>query len=443
MNVAVVGCGYVGLVTGVGLASVGHDVLAIETDAGRREAIASGAPPFYEPGLAELLRAELAAGRFRIAGSADVAGEAEVILLAVQTPPANGGSIDLQFLEQAARQVSSALAHDPVRPRVVAIRSTVLPGTAARTVRPVLEGRAWVASNPEFLREGSAVSDFLEADRVVVGCDDEGGRELLAELYRPLGAPLIFTSPTTAETAKYASNALFATLISFSNEIARMCETLPGVDVDEVLSILHRDRRLTPIVGEKAVAPEVLSYLKAGCGFGGSCLPKDLSALLAARSAQGFEHPLLAAVLAVNETQPGRVVELLEQRVGNLEGRSIAVLGAAFKGGTDDVRASPGLKVVDRLLDRGARVTVYDPLVLASALTSYTARGVSIAGGLADALEGADACIVTTNASEFSGIAETLAARPAAPCLVLDARRILDPSTLGDAYMAVGRGPSA
>jgi UDPglucose 6-dehydrogenase len=443
MNVSVVGCGYVGLVTGVGLASVGHDVVAIEADDGRRAAIAAGAPPFYEPGLEELLRAELGAGRFRVEGDPELAREAEVIFLAVQTPPTNGGSIDLRFLEHAARQLASVLGHDPGKRRVVGIRSTVLPGTAAHIVRPALAGRAWVASNPEFLREGSALSDFLEADRVVIGCDEEGGRELLAELYRPLSAPIVFTSPATAEAAKYASNALFATLISFSNEIARMCETLPGVDVDDVLAIVHRDRRLTPVVGDEIVAPGVLSYLKAGCGFGGSCLPKDLSALLAAQSAQGFEHPLLAAVLAVNETQPGRVVDLLEQRLGKLQGRSVTVLGAAFKGGTDDVRSSPGLKVVDRLLDRGARVTLYDPLVRAPALSSYAARGVAIARGLAEALEAADACIVTTNASEFSGIAETLAARPEAPCLVLDARRILDPSTLGDAYMAVGRGPSA
>jgi UDPglucose 6-dehydrogenase len=443
MKVAVVGCGYVGLVTGVGLASLGHEVVALEADAGRRDAIAAGAPPFYEPGLEELLRAELAAGRFRIARDTRLARDADVILLAVQTPPRDGGSIDLQFIEQAARQISSALAHDPVRPRVVAVRSTVVPGTAARVVQPALQGRAWVASNPEFLREGSALADFLEADRVVIGCDDEGGRGLLAELYRPLGAPIVFTSPATAEAAKYASNALLATLISFSNEIARICETLPGVDVDDVLTILHRDRRLTPVVDEKAVAPEILSYLKAGCGFGGSCLPKDLSALLAARSAEGFEHPLLAAVLAVNETQPGRIVDLLEQRVGNLEGLAVAVLGAAFKGGTDDVRASPGLKIVDRLLERGVRVTVYDPLVPSSALVDYAARGVSIAGSLAEALEAADACIVTTNAPEFSGIPETLAARQKAARVVLDARRFLNPSTLGDAYLAVGRGPSA
>jgi UDPglucose 6-dehydrogenase len=443
MNVAVVGCGYVGLVTGVGLASVGHDVVGIETDAGRREAIASGTPPFYEPGLEDLLGAELASGRFRVSGDVGLTGNAQIILLAVQTPPGDDGAIDLRFLDAAVDQVSAALSRGPVQARVVGIRSTVLPGTAARIARAGLRGRSWVASNPEFLREGSAVSDFLEADRVVIGCDEKGGRELLAELYRPFGVPIVLTSSATAEVAKYASNALLATLISFSNEIARICEPIPGADVDDVLGILHRDRRLTPLVGEREVRPGILSYLKAGCGFGGSCLPKDLSALLAERSAQGYEHPLLKAVLAVNETQPDRIVDLLERRLGNLEGRSVAVLGVAFKEGTDDVRASPGLRILDGLLERRVRATVFDPLVTAAALTGYATRGVKVAGDLAEALRAVDACVVTTNAPEFLELAETLATRGEASCVVVDARRLLDPSSFGDAYIAVGRGPSA
>jgi len=440
MKVAVVGCGYVGLVTGAGLASVGHDVVGIEADPGRREEIGRGSLPFHEPGLDTLLRTQLAAGRLQVSGDPTLTRDSDVILLAVQTPPSYNGSIDLQFLEAAVREVSVELGQAPQRPRVVGVRSTVIPGTAEKIVRPALEGRSWVASNPEFLREGTAVSDFLNPDRIVVGCDDEGGHELLSELYRPFGAPIIVTSPATAELAKYASNAFLATLISFSNEIARICEELPGVDVEEVLGILHRDRRLSPVVDGTPVEPGILAFLKAGCGFGGSCLPKDLSALLAERTAQGFVHPLLEAVLAVNETQSGRVVELLERRLGKLEGRSVAVLGAAFKGGTDDVRISPGLRVLDRLLERGVRATIYDPLVRASALQDYVARGVSVAGSLKEALRAAEACVVTTNAAEFARISETLGdVRPG--YVVVDARRFLDPAPFGDAYAAIGRGP--
>lgn len=437
MKVAVVGCGYVGLVTAAGLASVGHDVVGIETDAGRREAIAAGALPFHEPGLGELLQEQRAAGRFEIAGDSQPVPDADVIFVAVQTPPGDRGVIDLGFLEQALQEIAARLAAAPHRPRVVAVRSTVVPGTSAQVVRPAIDDQTWVAANPEFLREGTAVADFLHPDRVVVGCDDEGGYELLRELYEPFGAPIIHTSPATAELTKYASNAFLATLISFSNEIARISEDLPGVDADEVLAILHRDRRLSPVVDGEIVAPGILAFLKAGVGFGGSCLPKDLAALLASRAEQGLELPLLKAVLSVNDKQAERVVDLLEQRLGDLAGRSVAVLGAAFKGGTDDVRASPGLRVLDRLLERGVETVIFDPLVSASALGEYVARGVVVAAGLEEALEATEACIVTTNAAEFSALAD--AVRDPG-YVVLDGRRALDPSAF-DEYLAVGRGP--
>lgn len=440
MKVAVVGCGYVGLVTGAGLASAGHDVVGIEVDAGRRESVAAARPPFYEPGLEELLRAQLEAGRFRVDGDVSAAAGAEAVLLAVQTPPDETGAIDLSFLREAARLVAEALAERNGGRPVVAVRSTVVPGTTDGVVAPVLGGTAVAASNPEFLSEGSAVADFLRPDRIVLGCDDERGRELLRRLYEPLGAPLVFTSPATAELAKYASNAFLATLISFSNEIARISEALPGVDVEDVLGILHRDRRLSPEVEGETVRPAILSYLKAGVGYGGSCLPKDLSALLAARAAAGFEHPLLEAVRAVNDTQPSRVVGIAERELGGLDGRSVVVLGLAFKGGTDDLRSSPGLQVVDELLARGARVTVADPLVAPERLGDLAGRGVRIARSLEEALDGAEAVVVTTNAPEWDELGAQVAER-ADGVVVVDGRRFLRPESLeGARYVAVGRG---
>jgi UDPglucose 6-dehydrogenase/GDP-mannose 6-dehydrogenase len=431
----------VGLVTGVGLASVGHEVIAIEADPERRESIGAGRLPFHEPALGAALARQQAEGRFEIAGDSRRAAEADIVLLAVQTPPRKDGSIELGFLESAARQVTEALAVGAPRARVVAVRSTVVPGTTEQIIRPIVDGRAAVASNPEFLREGSALSDFLSPDRVVVGTDDEDAWQLLSELYRPLDAPVVRTSPTTAELAKYTSNALLATLISFSNEIARVCETLPEVDVEEVLGVVHRDRRLTPSVAGQLIEPEILAFLKAGCGFGGSCLPKDLSALLAHQKGLGLEHPLLEAVLRVNESQAEHVVESLAKTLGELQGRPVAVFGVAFKGGTDDVREAPGLRIVDRLLARGARVVVFDPLVSESSVADYVARGAHVAPGLEEAVEATDACVITTNAPEFAALAEILRARADSSYVVFDGRRFLEPSSFDGIYAGVGRGP--
>ncbi len=431
MNVAVVGCGYVGLVTALGLARAGHRVVGIEADPARRELIGGGTPPFHEPGLEELLAEQLEAGRFSVEAEPDAAADAEVVLLAVQTPPDEGGGIDLAFLGAAAARLAAVLAATPSR-RVVAIRSTVVPGTTEGVLAPALAGTdAVVASNPEFLREGSAVADFLDPDRVVVGCDDEWGRDAMRRLYEPLGAPIVFTSPATAELAKYASNALLATLISFSNEIGRIGESLPGVDVEDVLGIVHRDRRLSPVVRGEVVRPGILSYLKAGCGYGGSCLPKDLEALLASRRAAGHEHPLLEAVRTVNEGQPARVVDLAEDALGGLAGRRVGVLGLAFKGGTDDVRSSPGLRIVDELLERGAEVSAYDPLVQAEAIPAHRGK-IALRASLDDLVAECEACIVTTDAAEFAALS-----RVEGGPIVVDGRRALDGAR---ADLAVGRG---
>jgi UDPglucose 6-dehydrogenase len=437
MNVCVVGCGYVGLVTALALARAGHRVVGVEGDGARREAIAGGTPPFHEPGLPQLLAGELETGRFEVDAEVARAAEAEVVMLAVQTPEEPSGAIDLSYLRKAAAEVAEVLADRPA-PRVVAIRSTVVPGTADGVVAPLFPDRnTAVASNPEFLSEGSAVEDGLHPDRIVIGCRSAHGGDLLRRLYEPLGAPVVLTDPPTAELAKYASNALLATLISFSNEMARIAEGLPDVDVEDVLGIVHRDRRLSPVVEGKVVRPGILAYLKAGCGYGGSCLPKDLSALLAHSREEGREHPLLEAVRAINDSQPRRVVDLAERTVGQLAGRRAAVLGVAFKGGTDDVRSSPGMYVLDELLERGADVVAFDPLVDAAALPAY-ARRVEFAPSLAEALAGAAVAIVTTNAFEFDGLRAATGDQASSPVIV-DGRRALDPNA---ADVAVGRGPA-
>ena len=443
MKLAVVGCGYVGLVSGVGMASFGHYVVGIEVDPDRRRRIAGGEPPFHEPGLREMLATQLGEGRLRMSSELADAADADVVFLAVQTPPGPDGAIDLSFLESAASELVEAFASTPDRKRVVAVRSTVVPGTADNLLRPILGDSAAVASNPEFLREGSAVQDFLQPDRVVAGCEEQWARERLAEVYRPSGAPVMFTSPATAELAKYTSNAFLATLVSFSNEIAHVCESLPGVDVEDVLGILHADHRLSVVADGVNVRPGILSYLKAGCGYGGSCLPKDLSALIAAGEASGAELPLLRAVREVNDGQPARVVAAAGEALGGLEGRTVAVLGLAFKAGTDDLRSSPGLSIVDECLEGGASVRVYDPLVSEPALRGRLEGPVETAEDLEGALAGADACIITTNAEEIVALGGLVTNGRHSGLVVVDGRRVLDPDALGDVvHVAVGRAPA-
>ena len=433
MRVGVVGCGYVGLVTAAGLASAGHSVVAIESDPTRLAAIAGGTPPFHERGLAELLVSGLAGGALEATGELDRVAEADVVFLAVQTPAREDGSIDLRFVREAAERVAEAFALQPRR-RVLALRSTVVPGTAD-ALSELFDDETAVVSNPEFLREGSAVEDFLRPDRTIVGVHESWACDLLAELYAPLGAPLVATAPATAELTKYASNALLATLISFSNEFASISEAL-GVDVEEVLGGVHLDRRLSPRVNGEVVRPGIIEYLRAGCGYGGSCLPKDLSALIAARRSEGEEHPLLEAVQAVNDAQSSRLVDLVEDRLGGLSGRTAGVLGLAFKAGTDDVRSSPGLRIVDELLARGAEVVAYDPLVNAEAVQPWIARGLRLVDGADQVLAQAEACVLATAEPEFARAAEM--AQPHGT-LLLDARRVVPVEKLGDEHLAVGR----
>lgn len=434
MKVAVVGCGYVGLVTGAGLASVGHRVVGIEIDPGRLAAVAHGEPPFHEPGLPALLASVIRDGAFEASGDLGRVAEADIVLLAVQTPPREDGSIDLGFVQEAAGRVAETFVARPRR-RVLAVRSTVLPGTVD-ALSGLFDSETAVASNPEFLQEGSALDDFLHPDRIVVGVHEPWARELIAELFEPLQAPLMVTTPATAELAKYASNTLLATLISFSNEFARISESLLDVDVEEVLGAVHLDRRLSPRVDGAVVRPGILAYLKAGCGYGGSCLPKDLSALIASRRAAGEEHPLLEAVRTVNDAQPGRVVDLLERSLGALADRTVGVLGLAFKAGTDDVRASPGLRAVDELLARGAVVLAYDSLVRLEAVAPWQERGLRLVDGLEELLASVDGCLITTGDPEFSTAAEVAAAHGT---LLLDCRRLLAAAELGDRHLAVGR----
>jgi UDPglucose 6-dehydrogenase len=427
LKVSIVGAGYVGLVSGVCLAHVGHDVICVDLDADKVAAINAGSSPIHEDGLEELL-GEVIGERFR--ATTDLAAaitETQVTIIAVGTPFGEE-RIDLRQIVAAAEHVGEALATVD-RYHIVVVKSTVVPGTTEDVIGPAIErasGRRighdlGLAMNPEFLREGMAVADFLEPDRIVLGGVDTRALDVLSELYAVFeDTPILRVSPRTAEMIKYTSNALLATLISFSNEVGNLCAEL-GTDVVEVLEGVHLDRRLSPVVDGRRVVPGILTYLGAGCGFGGSCFPKDVKALVAHGEALGVGMPVLRGVLEVNESQPGVLVDVLRRHL-DLAGARIVVLGAAFKPGTDDVRESPALRIVPALREAGAEVVVHDPIALANFAASVGANGVIYIDDLASALEDADAAVLVTAWPEYAALPGLLATHDT---LLVDGRRML------------------
>jgi UDPglucose 6-dehydrogenase/GDP-mannose 6-dehydrogenase len=450
MRVSIIGTGYVGLVTGACLCEKGHEVVCVDTDDAKVEAIASSKAPFHEPGLDALLARHV--GRLLSATTdlrAAVVGS-DLTLLAIGTP-FDGRHIDLTYVREASRQVGAALKDKPGY-HVVAVKSTVVPGTTDGVVLPILaksSGRApgpdlGVGMNPEFLSEGSAVEDFMRPDRIVIGGIDRRSQEVQEALYRDFaGTPVLCTSNATAEFIKYTSNSLLATLISFCNEVANLCATVPGVDAAEVMRGVHLMRELQHRLpdGERKAAG-INSFIFPGCGFGGSCLPKDVKALAAWGAGRDRPTPLLDAVLTVNHGQPRQMVDMVEQALGGLRGKRAAVLGLAFKPGTDDVRESPAFPIIAELTGRGAAVRAFDPVARTTGGAVLRGKeGVAVVASLDEALAEADTAILVTRWEDFRGLPDLLAHRSPRP-LLMDGRRMLDRGSYAP-YAGVGLGPAA
>jgi UDPglucose 6-dehydrogenase len=443
MRVSVVGTGYVGLVSGVCLAETGHDVTCVDVDSAKVAQILRGVPPIHEDGLQDLLRRNLGT-RFTATGDlrAAVLGS-DLTLVAVGTP-FDGTRIDLSYVREAARGIGAALK-DKIGYHVVVIKSTVVPGTTANVVAPILEEVSGkqagvdfgVGMNPEFLTEGQAIRDFMEPDRIVLGATDARAMEVLERLYAPFeNVPKIRTNPSTAEMIKYASNALLATAISFSNEVANVCAHLGDVDIVDVMEGVHASSYLTVTSpeGQRMRAP-ITSFLQAGCGFGGSCLPKDVKALIAHGEGVGSKMPLLRSVIAVNDAQPAEIVSTLEKHFPSLAGLRIAVLGLAFKPDTSDVRESPAFPVIRLLLDRKASVKAYDPVAIQEA-QKVLGSAVVYSRTLDECLEEVAAVVLLTRWRQFDSVPGILGAL-ASPPLLLDGRRQLDKRSVAR-YAGVG-----
>jgi UDPglucose 6-dehydrogenase/GDP-mannose 6-dehydrogenase len=444
MKVSVAGTGYVGLVSGVCLAELGHNVICVDTDQDKVNQINRGEPPIYEEGLAALLQGNIGE---RLKASCDLQQavlETELTLIAVGTP-FDGDVIDLSYIKTVSEQIGQALA-EKMDYHMVVVKSTVVPGTTDEVVLPILEKASGkiagedfgVGMNPEFLREGEAIKDFMHPDRIVLGGIDQRSISCLAELYRVFeNVDKLETSCRTAEMIKYTANSLLATLISFSNEIGNLCAAIGGVDVKDVMAGVHLDRRLSPILenGERII-PSVTTYLEAGCGFGGSCFPKDVKALVAYGRAHNEPMQMLESVVTINESQPYKMMEILNRHFNNLDGVKVAVLGFAFKPGSDDMRESPAISIIRSILDQKGKVIAFDPVAKHEAVKLFPEDIVSYSESLNDAINQVDVIMIITRWPEFEALPHLLANSVNSP-FVIDGRRMLDKHLI-KSYAGIG-----
>ncbi len=444
MRISVVGTGYVGLVSGVCLADRGHQVTCVDKDADKVEKISNGVAPIYEKGLDDLLAKALGKTLRATTDLRSAVHDSELSLIAVGTP-FDGTEIDTGYVEQAATEIGQALK-DKDGYHVVVVKSTVVPGTTDELVLTALEKASGkkagadfgVGMNPEFLREGEAVGDFMNPDRIVLGGLDERTHQTLKEAYEPFtGVDVVLTNNKTAEMIKYASNSLLATLISFSNEIGNLCSSIGGMDALEVMRGVHLDKRFTPILpsGER-ITPGFISYLEAGCGFGGSCFPKDVKALIAHGHKHASSMRILESVIETNLNQPKEVLTRVEKHFPSVENVDIAVLGLAFKPETDDMRESPAIPIVNSLREKGARIKAYDPVATPEARKIFGDDRIEYCDDLAETIADAQVIVLLTRWDEFKGLPELL--EQGAPSAVLvDGRRMINKDSVAR-YEGIG-----
>ena len=431
MKIAVVGTGYVGLVLGACLAENGNDVVCIDKDEAKLRQLRRGVMPIYEPGLEEMVRRNRSEERLEFTDDLPRSVRAaSIVFIAVGTPQHEDGSADLTHVLAVARAIAKAMNGY----KVIVDKSTVPVGTAAR-VRDVVRRETThpfsVVSNPEFLKQGAAVEDFLKPDRVVIGVEDERARELMLELYAPFtrtGAPIMVMDCASAELSKYAANAILATRISFMNEVANICEVF-GANVDQVRKAIGSDRRIGS------------SFLFPGIGFGGSCFPKDIKALIKFAGDKGYEFQTLKAVERVNEAQKVRFIAKLEAHFGSLKGKTIALWGLSFKPRTDDMREAPAIPLINRLLKAKARVQAFDPQA-GSVARRIFGNKIAVADKSYDALKGADALVIATEWNEFREPDFDKMRKVLKRPVIFDGRNIYNPEqmkALGFTYYSVGR----
>jgi UDPglucose 6-dehydrogenase len=429
-EICVIGVGYVGLVTGTCFADLGHQVTCIDIDETKIEMLASGVMPIYEPGLEEMVRRNRQAGRLHFTTDhKEALFGVEFAFIAVGTPQGSGGEADLQYVRAAAQSIAEAMEHS----LIIVNKSTVPIGTGDWVADIVRRYQLQpidfsVVSNPEFLREGAAIGDFMNPDRIILGSLDPEAAARVAQLYLSLRAPIMITDLRTAEMIKYASNAFLATRISFINEIASICEAL-GADVKEVAFGMGYDKRIGP------------HFLDAGIGYGGSCFPKDVQALAHMAAVHGCHPQLLRAVMDINRDQRRQVIHKLRELLGKLDEKVIGVLGLAFKPNTDDMREAPSVELVHLMQSEGAIVQVYDPVAMVNA--EHYLHDVTLCQDAYQVAQGADALVIVTEWNEFKHLSLSQLKAAMRQPIIVDGRNIYDPEEmrgLGFVYRGMGRG---
>ena len=439
-KISIVGAGYVGLCTAVCFANRGYKTTISDIREESVKLIQRGSSPFYEPHLNGLLKKAIKSGNLRaILDREGAVLDSEITFIVVGTPSKLDGNVDLQYIKNSARETGEALRKKDGY-HLVVVKSTVPPGTTEHVVRFMLEKKSGkkagkdfgLCMNPEFLREGSAIHDTLKPDRVVIGEYDERSGETLEAFYEDFyngRVPILRMNPASAEMVKYASNTFLATKISFINSIANVCERVPNIDVTQVAKAVGMDHRISP------------HFLDAGAGFGGSCFPKDVKALVSFSKNLGYRPSLLESVLEVNEGQAKRMVELARQELRSLKGKKVAILGLSFKPNTDDMREAPSIRIMNLLLKEGASVCAYDPVATEKAKAIFKGK-IDFARSSIECLKNADCCMIVTEWNEFRDLKSRTFLKHMRIPLVVDGRRIYDPSEFSRElkYLAVGLG---
>jgi UDPglucose 6-dehydrogenase len=431
MDISIIGSGYVGLVTGACFADVGHNVICVDNDPRKVEALQAGKIPIYEPGLEEVVHRNVSAHRLRFTGSIkEGVDNSQIVFIAVPTPQQSDGSVDLSFIEKVARDIADVLTGY----RVIVDKSTV-PVKTGEKVRETIKrynrhGAEFdVVSNPEFLREGCAVSDLMHPDRIVIGAQSEHAVDLMKKVYEPFMAPILVTDINSAELIKHAANSFLALKISYINAVSAICEA-SGADIEKVADGIGMDKR----IGR--------SFLNAGIGYGGSCFPKDIAAFITICDQLGVPFTLLKEVQRINADQKNRFLKDIRETLWVLRDKKIAVWGLAFKPNTDDLRSSVAIDLVADMLKEGAHVTVYDPKAMDKAREADAIAGAIFAKSALEATQGAEALIIATEWSEFDNVdLEVVKGKMTTP-IVFDGRNLFDPETmakLGFHYHSIGR----
>ena len=431
MDISIIGSGYVGLVTGACFAEVGHNVTCVDNDEQKIQILQAGKVPIYEPGLEELIHRNVAAQRLRFTGSVkEGVDNSQVVFIAVPTPPQNDGSVDLSVIEKVAREIAGVLTGY----RVIVDKSTVPVKTGEKVAESIRRynrhgAKFDVVSNPEFLREGCAVDDLMQPDRIVIGAESEHAVDLMKKIYEPFMAPILVTDINSAELIKHAANSFLALKISYINAVSALCQA-SGADVEKVADGIGMDRR----IGR--------NFLNAGIGYGGSCFPKDIAAFITISEQLGVPFTLLKEVQRINAAQRERFLKTIRDTLWVLREKQIAVWGLTFKPNTDDIRSSVAIDLIAEMMKEGAHASVYDPKGMERAQASGLIKGARFCKTALDATEGAEALVLATEWPEFASVDLALVKQRMATPIVFDGRNVFDPETmakLGFRYHSIGR----